>query len=146
MNEKNRRVIEEFRSNAGVVTVTPPQGPVLLLHTKGARSGRPCLTPLMYTRSGDAYVIIASMGGWKRNPDWYYNLVANPGAVIEVRRDGGIEELPVTARIAAGAERDVLFARQAEEYPQFAYYQGKTSRIIPVVVLERRPVTAGAPS
>ena len=134
MNQKNRQVIEEFRANAGTVSVTPPNGPVLLLHTKGARTGRECLTPLIYRREGDSYVVAASMGGWKTNPAWYYNLVANPEAWIEV----GAESFKVAAKVAAGGERDRLFALHAQTYPQFEYYQGKTKRTIPVVVLERK--------
>lgn len=133
MNQKNRQVIEEFRANGGIVTVTPPRGPVLLLHSRGARTGREYVTPLMYMEDGSRYVIFASMGGWRRNPDWYYNLVANPDASIEV----GTEVLRVTAVVTEGEERDLLFARQAAEYPQFAYYQGKTTRKIPVIVLQR---------
>lgn len=134
VNQKNRQVIEEFRANSGVVTVTPPRGPVLLLHTKGARTGKDVLTPLMYMKDGERYVIFASKGGWKTNPDWYYNLLAHPGARIEV----GTEVLDVVAREVHGGERSELFARQAAEYPQFAYYQGKTKRVIPVIVLEQQ--------
>ena len=132
MNKKNRQVIEEFRANGGIVTVTPPNGPILLLHTTGARTGKACLTPLIYLQLGAAYVVAASMGGWKRNPDWYYNLLAHPEASIEV----GPATLTVEAVIATGEERNGLFGRLAEAYPQFAYYQRKTSRTIPVVVLK----------
>ena len=134
MNKKNRQVIDEFRANGGVVTVTPPSGPILLLHTKGARSGRDLVTPLIYRRDSSRYVVLASMGGWKTNPAWYYNLVANPDAWIEV----GDEVVAVDAIVTSGAERETLFAAHAEAYPQFAYYQSKTRRTIPVVVLEPR--------
>jgi len=137
VNQKNRQVIEEFRANGGVVTVTPPSGPVLLLHTRGARTGRPCLTPLIYRRDGERYVVAASMGGWKRNPDWYYNLVAHPHSSIEV----GTEAFSVTSEVALGEERDRLFALHAAAYPQFDYYQGKTKRLIPVIVLTRDAVS-----
>lgn len=132
MNKKNRQVIEEFRANGGVVTVSPPRGPVLLLHSRGAKTGREVVTPLLFTRDAGRYVIIASMGGWKRNPDWYYNLIANPDASIEV----GTDVLQVTAIEQHGAIREELFARQSAEYPQFDYYQGKTTRVIPLIVLE----------
>jgi deazaflavin-dependent oxidoreductase (nitroreductase family) len=132
MNQKNRQVIDEFRAGRGVVTVTPPRGPVLILHTRGARSGRACETPLMFTRDGGRYVILASRGGSAKNPDWYYNLLAHPDALIEV----GAGSLAVTASVAVGEERERLFAMQAEVYPQFAYYQSKTRRVIPVIVLE----------
>jgi deazaflavin-dependent oxidoreductase (nitroreductase family) len=134
VNQKNRQVIEEFRANGGVVSVSPPRGPVLLLHSRGARSGRECVTPLMYSEDGERYVVLASRGGSAKNPDWYYNLIANPEVSIEV----GTEVLDVTAAVTQGEERQRLFDRQAETYTQFAYYQGKTRRLIPVVVLERR--------
>lgn len=104
----------------------------MLLHSRGAKTGREVVTPLLFTRDAGRYVIIASMGGWKRNPDWYYNLIANPDASIEV----GTEVLQVTAVEQHGATREALFARQSAEYPQFDYYQGKTTRVIPVIVLE----------
>ena len=131
---KNEQVIDEFRAYAGVVTVTPPNGPILLLHTRGAKTGRKLVTPLIYRRDGSTYVIAASMGGWKTNPAWYYNLVANPDASIEV----GTQTRDVTAVVSEGAERERLFAAHCETYPQFAYYQGKTKRQIPVIVLKPR--------
>ena len=134
LNAKNRQVIEEFRANRGKVTVKPPNGPILLLHTKGARTGKPVVTPLIYRSEDDAYVVLASRGGWKANPAWYYNLVANPDAFIEV----GPTAFAVRAEIAEGEERDRLFALHAQAYPQFDYYQGKTRRRIPVIVLRRR--------
>jgi deazaflavin-dependent oxidoreductase (nitroreductase family) len=133
LNQKNRQVIEEFRANGGVVNVTPPRGPVLILHSKGAKTGRECVTPLMYLQDGDRYVIFASRGGSPRNPDWYYNLVANPDALIEV----GAETFVATAVLVKGEERDRLYTRQATAFPQFAYYQAKTRRRIPVVALVR---------
>jgi deazaflavin-dependent oxidoreductase (nitroreductase family) len=132
LNQKNRQVIEEFRANGGIVTVKPPHGPVLILHTAGAKSGHECVTPLIYREDAGRYVIAASMGGWKRNPDWYYNILARPDDVwIEV----GTQVLRVEPVVAQGEERDELFRRHCETYKQFAFYQGKTSRIIPVIVL-----------
>jgi deazaflavin-dependent oxidoreductase (nitroreductase family) len=131
MNRKNQQVIDEFRSNGGIVLVTPPHGPILLLHTTGARTGRELVTPLIYRREGGAYVVAASMGGWKTHPAWYHNLVANAGAWVEVGRDA----VPVHAEVASGKQRERLFALHCESYPQFAYYQGKTKRMIPVVTL-----------
>src|SRR5688572_11132802 len=96
VNAKNRQVIEEFRANGGVVSVRPPNGPILLLHTVGAKSGRHLVTPLIYRADGDDYVVLASMGGWKTNPAWYHNLVANPETFVEVGR----EQFAVTALIA----------------------------------------------
>jgi deazaflavin-dependent oxidoreductase (nitroreductase family) len=134
LSQKNRQVIEEFRANGGVVTVKPPNGPILLLHTRGAKTGRPVVTPLIYRPEGDSFVVLASMGGWKTNPAWYYNLVANPEASIEV----GAQTLDVTAAVAEGLERARLFELHCATYPQFAYYQSKTKRAIPVVVLTPR--------
>lgn len=135
MNQKNRLVIEQFRANNGVVTVKPPRGPVLLLHTKGARSGVDRLTPLMYLDDGGRHVIFASMGGWKRNPDWYHNLVANPECTVEV----GTDVYQATAVEVHGEERDRLYRAMAALYPQFALYERKArQRIIPVMVLQRR--------
>lgn len=133
MNAKNRLVVEQFRANRGVVTVVPPRGPVLLLHTKGAKTGEPRLTPLMYLQDGDRHVLFASMGGWKRNPDWYYNLIAHPAVTVEV----GTEVYNATAVEVQGEERDALYERMASLYPQFGLYKKKTKRLIPVVVLER---------
>jgi len=116
-----------------VVTITPPNGPILLLHTTGAKTGRQCLTPLIYGMDGPRYVVLASMGGWKTNPAWYYNLVANPRVMIEVCA----ETFAATAVVAGGEERERLFALHAQAYPQFTYYQGKTRRRIPVVTIVR---------
>lgn len=135
VNRKNRQVIEEFRANRGVVTVTPPNGPVLLLHTTGARTGRQHLVPLIYRREGGSYVVLASMGGWKKNPAWFYNLLAHPRVRIEV----GADTFDATALVASGEERARLFALHAEAYAQFDYYQRKTARQIPVVILHPRP-------
>jgi len=137
MNAKNRQVVEEFRANGGVVTVRPPNGPILLLHTVGAKSGRHLVTPLIYRADGNAYVVLASMGGWRRNPAWYHNLASNPDVLVEV----GPEQFRVTAAIVEGEERDRLFALHVEAYPQFDYYQRKTSRRIPVIVLRPRPAS-----
>ncbi len=82
------------------------------------------------------------MGGARRNPDWYYNLVANPEAKIEV----GTEAFAVMAAVIEDDERDSLFARQANAFPQFAYYQRKTRRRIPVISLERAARITGAGS
>ena len=106
---------------------------MLLLTTTGARSGQPRVAPLAFTRSGEHYVVIASKGGSPSHPDWYHNLVSNPTVTVEV----GGETFRARARVAEGDEHDILFEAQAREMPNFADYQQKTSRKIPVVVLER---------
>ena len=113
---------------------------MVVLTTKGARSGRPHTTPLVYLREGapgdgrpDRIYVFASMGGAPKNPAWYHNLVANPDATAEV----GTEQYAVRAIVTAGEERDRLFEKQAGLMPQFAQYQRNTKRTIPVVALER---------
>ena len=132
MNDWNRQVVEEFRANDGVVGGMFEGMNVLLLHHTGAKSGTERLNPLVYQRDGDNYVIFASKGGAPTNPDWYHNLRANPNATIEV----GIQSIPVTASVAEADERERLWSAQKEIAPQFAEYESKTDRVIPVVVLE----------
>ena len=83
----------------------------------------------MYLKDGDRYLVFASKGGYDHNPDWYHNLKANPDAQIEV----GDEAIDVHAEEIKGQERDRLYARQASLYPQFAEYQKKTKRVIPII-------------
>jgi deazaflavin-dependent oxidoreductase (nitroreductase family) len=128
-NDYNNDLIEKFRANNGAM---PNGSALLLLHTKGAKSGQLRVNPLAYTRDGDRYVIIASKGGYATNPDWYHNLVANPEVTVEV----GEKRFPARAIVADGTERDRLFDAQAALMPNFAEYQTKTTRKIPVIVLE----------
>jgi deazaflavin-dependent oxidoreductase (nitroreductase family) len=131
--EFNRLLIEEFRANSGRVTGQFAERPLLLLTTTGAKSGRAYTTPVVYTKDGDRFVIIASKGGAPTNPDWYHNLVAHPTAMVELPN----ERFQAKAVVTAGAERERLFNRQAEQMPNFAEYQRKTTRQIPVIVLAR---------
>jgi deazaflavin-dependent oxidoreductase (nitroreductase family) len=128
--ERNLTVVETFRANDGRM---PNGAAVLLLTSKGARSGQTRLNPLAYTRDGERLVVIASKGGNPSNPDWYHNVVANPDVTVEV--DG--ERFQARARVTEGTERQRLFDAQAALMPNFAEYQQKTSRQIPVIVLER---------
>jgi len=132
-NDWNRQVIEEFRANGGKVGGGFGGAPMLILTTTGARTGRRHTNPVMYLPDGDRFAIFASKGGAPTSPDWYHNLVAHPRATVEV----GNETFDVDARVTSGEERDRLYARQAELYPQFGEYQQKTTRKIPVVVLTR---------
>jgi deazaflavin-dependent oxidoreductase (nitroreductase family) len=106
--------------------------PVLLLTTIGRKSGRPRTQPLAYTRVGDGYAVIASKGGAAQHPLWYLNLRANPLAEVTVGRD----TRKVRARDAEGEERERLWRALADLYPGYDRYAQKTSRRIPVVVLE----------
>jgi deazaflavin-dependent oxidoreductase (nitroreductase family) len=130
----NQQLIQDLREHGGEPTSGPFLGrPVLILTTRGAKSGQPRENPLVYTRDGDRYVVIASKGGAPTHPAWYHNLVANPEVTLEVLG----EKFPTRARVAEGEEHDRLYRNQAELMPAFAEYQRKTSRQIPVVVLER---------
>ena len=132
-SEFNLKIIEEFRANGGETSGPFKGRPLLLLTTKGAKSGEERTTPLVYSKDGDRLVIIASMGGAPKHPAWYLNLVANPDATVEV----GTEKFAAKATVAEGDERDRLYAQQAAEMPAFNEYAQKTTRKIPVVVLER---------
>jgi deazaflavin-dependent oxidoreductase (nitroreductase family) len=127
-------VIDEFRSTGGRLGGDMAGAPVLLLNHRGAKTGRMYTTPLVYTRDGDDYVVIASKGGHPAHPHWFLNLVANPSATIEV--DG--DTIAVGARVTADDERARLYAAQAALMPNFAEYAEATTREIPVVVLTRR--------
>ena len=134
MSDFNGAVIAEFRANAGVVGGYFAGANLLLLHTTGARSGQPRTNPLVYVRDGDRFVVAASKGGAPTNPDWFYNLRADPDASVEV----GTEQFRVRATIVTEEpERSRLYARLAAHWPSFAGYEQKTERTIPVVVLER---------
>jgi deazaflavin-dependent oxidoreductase (nitroreductase family) len=134
MDDFNRAIIEEFRANDGKVGGPFEGAPVLLLTATGAKSGERRTTPVMYLQDGDRMVIFASKGGAPNNPAWYHNLRANPSATVEV----GNEKVDVGAVVTEGEERERLFRRQAEIFPQFADYERKTTRQIPVVALERK--------
>ena len=108
---------------------------MILITAKGAKSGEPRTFPLVYTMDGDRYVVIASKGGGPTNPDWYFNMVANPDVTVEV----GAEKFQAKAAEVHGAERDRLFNEQGAMMPIFAEYAEKAKgiRTLPEVVLER---------
>lgn len=127
-------LIEDFRAHGGHTTDGPFAGrDLLLLTAKGARSGEIRTTPLVYTREGDNYVVVASKGGADTNPGWYWNLLANPQATIEVED----EIVPVIATEVKDADRRRLYDAHAEINPGFKDYELKTSREIPVFILKR---------
>ena len=129
----NQDIIDQFRANNGTMVSGMFKGaPLLLLTSTGAKSGQTRINPLAYTRDGDRYVVIASKAGAPTNPDWFHNVVAHPEVTIEV----GSDRLPVRASVAEGPERDRLYQAQATLMPGFAEYERKTTRRIPVVILE----------
>ena len=107
---------------------------VLLLTTKGRKSGQDRTTPLIHRSDDDRWVLVASKGGWPANPAWYENLLANPDATIEVKD----QTVPVRASTAEGEERERLWSLMTEVWPAYDEYQARTTREIPVVVLSRR--------
>ena len=129
----NRNLIEDIRAH-GRATSGPFVGrDVLILTTKGARSKEERSTPLVYTRDGDKYVIIASKGGAPTNPHWYHNLREHPDVTVEVDR----HKFQARANVQDGDDYERLYKQHADQNPQFHEYRKKTSRKIPVVVLER---------
>jgi len=132
-NDWNQSVIAEFRANAGKVGGPFAGGSLLLLTTTGAKTGRRLTSPVMYSSDGDRLLIFASKAGAPTHPDWYHNLIANPEVTVEQ----GTETFNARAVVVTGEERDRLYAEQATRSPQFAEYQTKTTRQIPVVALER---------
>ena len=134
LNEFNRQIMEEFRANGGQCGGSFTGVPLVIVHHTGAKSGVVRHAPLAYLPNGDDVVIFGSKGGQPTNPAWYHNLIAHPDTVIEL----GTELVAVHVREAFGAERDELFDRQKKASPAFAEYEAATTRIIPVLVLERR--------
>jgi deazaflavin-dependent oxidoreductase (nitroreductase family) len=128
--EYNKAVIEEFRTHEGQV-----QGweSLILLTTTGAKTGQQRIIPLMRVDEGDRVIAVASKGGYPKHPEWYLNVLAHPEVTVEV----GSEKFETTARILTGQERERAFARAVEVFPNYAEYQKKTDREIPVIALER---------
>ena len=133
MKQFNEGVIKDFRANGGKVGGQMENIPLLLVTMKGAKSGRTITLPLAYSKDGNRFVVIASFAGAPHNPSWYHNLVAHPDVTIEL----GGEKFQAKASVAQGAERDRLFKQQADQLPIFNEYQQKTTRRIPVIVIER---------
>jgi deazaflavin-dependent oxidoreductase (nitroreductase family) len=128
VNAWNQAIIAEFRANGGKVGGQFAGAPLLLLHTRGARSGQPRVNPLAYTRDGEGYVVIASKGGAPTNSDWYYNVVANPRVTVEV----GTKQFQAQVTIPQEPERTRLYDQMAAVMPGFAAYQRNTTRRIGV--------------
>lgn len=134
MNKFNADVITEFRANNGVVGGPFEGAPMILVHHTGAKSGTDRVTPLVYRNEGDSWAVFASKAGAPDSPDWYYNLMAHPDTTIEV----GSEQVDVTATEVTGEARSQIWEAQKIEAPQFAEYEAKTDRTIPVIVFKRR--------
>jgi deazaflavin-dependent oxidoreductase (nitroreductase family) len=133
MKEMNRQIIDEFRANGGKVGGRFEGAPMLLLTTKGAKSGETRVNPLVYLDDASRYVIIASYAGAPTNPPWYHNLIANPTVTIEV----GTQTLKVRAEVVQEPDRTRLYKKMESMMPAFTEYRQKTKRTIPVIALRR---------
>ncbi len=122
-----------YRLTGGRFVGRVGKAPILLLTTTGRRSGQPRTTPLLYLRDGDALAIVASFGGHPKHPVWYLNLTANPTVNVQV----GGDRFAATARSVDAEERERLWPELVAMYPSYAGYQQKTTREIPIVLLER---------
>lgn len=134
-----RDQVEQYESSGGTKGTTMRGMPVIVLTTLGARSGKIRKTPLMRVEHNGSYAVVASLGGAPRHPVWYHNLTADPRAELQdgpVRRD-------MTAREVTGEEKALWWERAVEAYPDYADYQEKTDRQIPVLVLEPADGAAG---
>ena len=129
----NRNLVEDIRKH-GKATSGPFVGrDVLVLTTKGARSKEQRVTPVVYSRDGDRYVIIASKGGAPTHPHWFHNLREHPDVTVEVGR----EKFAARASVVDGDDYERLYQHHASINPGFHEYRQKTTRKIPVVVLEK---------
>jgi deazaflavin-dependent oxidoreductase (nitroreductase family) len=131
-NDFNSKIIAEFRANGGKVSGPLEGTPILLLHTLGAKTGQERVSPVIYQAVGDSYAVFASKAGDPANPAWYHNLRHTSRVTAEI----GSGTAEYTARVAEGEEHDRIWAAQKRDFPQFADYETKTSRQIPVVILE----------
>jgi deazaflavin-dependent oxidoreductase (nitroreductase family) len=130
----NRALIKDLRAHGGKATSGPfERRDVLILTTKGAKSGEVRENPLVYTRDGDNYLVVASKGGAPTNPSWFHNLSKYPEVTVEV----GGQKFKARAHVPDGEEYERLYQHHATTNPQFLEYRQKTSRKIPVIVLER---------
>lgn len=131
-NNPNQKIIDEFRANGGKVGGRFEGKTMLLLHTKGARSGQERINPAMYVKDGERWIVIASKGGAPTNPNWYYNLRVHPLVTIEVGKETHqarasiVEEKP---------ERTRLYEKMIDMMSSFEEYRQKTRRKIPVITL-----------
>jgi deazaflavin-dependent oxidoreductase (nitroreductase family) len=125
-----------FRASGGKLGAKFMRGaPVLLLTTIGRRSGEPKVAPLIYLKDGERLALVASKGGMSQHPLWFRNLEANPNVEVELPGTG---KIPMLAQRASDEEKALLWPRLCQIYPDYADYQARTERNIPVVILTRR--------
>jgi deazaflavin-dependent oxidoreductase (nitroreductase family) len=132
VHDNNKKFVAEFRANEGRVGGHFAGKTMLLLHTRGAKSQKERINPAMYVKDDGRFVIIASKGGAPTNPNWYYNLLANPHVTIEV----GTEKFEATAKeVTEEPERTRLYDKMVQMMPSFDDYRRRTKRKIPVITL-----------
>ncbi|WP_329158268.1 nitroreductase family deazaflavin-dependent oxidoreductase [Streptomyces sp. NBC_01717] len=127
-----RDQVELFESSGGTEGTTMRGMPVIILTTRGAKSGKIRKSPLMRVEHDGAYAVVASLGGAPRHPVWYHNITADPRVELQ---DGSVRQ-DMNAREVTGDEKRVWWERAVEAFPDYADYQEKTDRQIPVLVLE----------
>jgi proline iminopeptidase len=126
--------VQRYRETGGEVGHIWKEGStVLLLTTKGRKTGKETTTPLIYAEDGDRYVVVASQGGAPTHPGWYRNLVRHVEVEVQVEDDVFFAR----ARTAQGDERERLWRKANEVWPHYDEYAKRTERVIPVVLLER---------
>jgi deazaflavin-dependent oxidoreductase (nitroreductase family) len=134
LDDWTRTLIADMRAHGGTPTMGWASGkPFIILTSTGAKSGEDRIAIVTYHKDGDRWVIAASKSGADENPGWYHNLKARPEATIEVDN----ERFPVRATEITGPERDRLWNDHVAQLPEFGEYPKKTSRVIPMFVLER---------
>lgn len=132
VHEWVRDQVDLYERSGGKEGTTLRGMPVVIVTNRGAKSGKIRKTPVMRVEHDGRYAVVASMGGQPTNPVWYYNLVANPGVELQ---DGPVKQ-DMTARLVTGDEKAQWWERAVAAFPDYAAYQEKTSRVIPVFVLE----------
>jgi deazaflavin-dependent oxidoreductase (nitroreductase family) len=130
-NDRNKKIINEFRTNEGKVGGVFKGKTLLLLHTTGVKSQKERINPVMYIKDNGRFVVIASKGGEPTNPDWYYNLLTNPLVTVEV----GTRQFQAQASVMEEPERTRLYDKMVEMMPVFDNYRRKSKRVIPVIAL-----------
>jgi deazaflavin-dependent oxidoreductase (nitroreductase family) len=130
LGEKHVQVYRETNGERGYLWNGVP---ILLLTTKGRKSGEPRTIPIIYTAYRDSFVIIASKGGSPVHPKWYLNILDHPNVSVQIKA----ETFKAVARTAASPEREAIWAEAVKSWPNFDLYQSRTTRQIPVVVIER---------
>ena len=135
-DQRSRDQVELIESSGGTRGTTMRGMPVVVVTMLGAKSGKVRKIPVMRVEHDGTYAVVASLGGAPTHPVWYHNLLAHP--LVELQ--DGPAKGDYAVREVSGAERDLWWARAVEAYPDYADYQTRTSRVIPVLVLE--PVAA----